>query len=56
MCKGLWTLYRYGLVTGAKIPERDPMLFVNCFEPSWVNLGPICKTTSTGGKGKASWL
>lgn len=42
--------------TGVKTPERDPVLFINCFEPSWVNLCPICKTTSTGGKREASGL
>lgn len=28
------------------------MLIVKCFEPSWVSLCPICKTTSTWGGGR----
>lgn len=43
--------HSYVLILRVKTPKRYPLQSVYCFEPSWVNHHPVCKTTSTWGGG-----
>lgn len=58
VCERAVVARQVGAVYWGEAPERDPMLFVNSFEPSWVNLCPICSNheASTGGRREARGL
>lgn len=53
MIKGFDNHTGVGMAVGVETPERFPVLFVNCFEPSWVNLCSTCKNHQHGGKVEA---
>lgn len=42
--KGFGDHMRVGMVIGGKTPERLPVLFVSCPEPSWGDLCPAVET------------